>query len=341
MVACLARWLGPDVGVSLARLAAGWSGLSRACLIAGVWLGWPAALLAQATPVVQADGDAQDAASFRVAVLLQTQSELSGLAGAIDGAMLRDLSDLAGIERPTVSPIDYAEIQLAVGCSDEGRSCLVAIAQMLQVEAVVVRRLQLDGERVVLTLLHFDARTGGEPAHADRVAERAEAERVLPQAVPSLVRALFGIPEPRIDSSAAVSEAHAPSTVPLPPVQRQSSPAGLGKIGVLTWVALAAGVGVLGAGVAIGASANGDYDEFKARPVRSQSDALQAEDRFATVETKAVVANVLMPSGAAILAFGGVLLVLDLSRHEERATVALRPLPGGALLTLSGVRGGL
>jgi hypothetical protein len=340
VVVCLGRWLEPDVRPPFATTAAGRGGfdLCVIALIAAGVLVRPFAVQAQADDTSQQAGSA-----LRAVVLRQTQGELTELAGAIDGAVLRDLGDLAGIERPAISPIDYAEIQLTVGCSDEGRSCLVAIAQMLEVDAVVVRRLALDGQRVVLTLVYFDARSAGEPAHSDRIAERGEADHVLPQAVPSLVRALFGIPDPGVEVGAPApatssSEPTEPSSGALrvEPAVARSGPA---RIGVLTWVALATGTAVLGAGLAVGASASADYERFKALPVRSAMDAARANERFDRVETKAVVANVLMPTGAALMALGGVMLVLNLNHGEQPAMVALQPLRGGALLTLRAIGG--
>src|SRR5262245_5659678 len=104
---------------------------------------------------------AQDAApatasALKVAVLRTTQGDAGAAAEAIDGALLRDLSALAGIERPTVSPIDYAEIQLTVGCADEGRQCLSSIAQMVQVDAVVVRKLVVEPAGARLELVYLD-----------------------------------------------------------------------------------------------------------------------------------------------------------------------------------------
>src|SRR4051812_31628517 len=92
----------------------------RIAAVAGIaWLiaTTPAGVAAQsAAPTAQAPG-------LKVAVLRSTQGAAGAMSDAIDGALLRDLAALAGIENPTVAPIDYAEIQLTVGCSDEGRAC--------------------------------------------------------------------------------------------------------------------------------------------------------------------------------------------------------------------------
>src|ERR1700741_2766630 len=80
-----------------------------------------ALLLLSSQAAAQAAAEpAAGSSSLQVALLRTPQGEPGAAAEAIDGALLRDLSALAGIDRPTVSPIDYAEIQLTVGCSDEG-----------------------------------------------------------------------------------------------------------------------------------------------------------------------------------------------------------------------------
>jgi hypothetical protein len=262
--------------------------------------------------------------AFRVAVLRGSEGDLGELANAVDAAMLRDLAAIAGISNPTVSPIDYAEIGLTVGCADPGRGCLVAIAQMLDVDAVVVRRLSIDSSQARLSLLYFDPRADAEPVRAERAVAKGEAAVALPLAVPELVRVLFGIPEP-VTPAAPL----APDSGAGPGSNRAEEP----KVGPLTWVALATGVGTLAAGLAIGASANSGFDQYAGLPVRTRAEADRAAGRFETVRSHALVANVLIPTGAALLGLGGVLLVLDLGREPARDALTLEAAGGGALLS--------
>jgi hypothetical protein len=281
------------------------------------------------------------ATGLRVALLRATQGEAGGVADGVDGALLRDLASLAGIENPTVSPIDYAEIQLTVGCSDEGRQCLSAIAQMVQVDAVVVRHLVVEPGKVTLTLTHFDATASDEPARAEQVSEGPDASKAAVDAVPSLVRRLFGIPEPV--TAAPLSNAAAPAPLGGALGVDASMPPEHGpRVGVLTWVTLAAGSGILAGGLAVGASAQSSFDAFKKSDVKTEADAMRANTKFDSVKSKALVANILIPSGAAVMALGATLLVLDLTRGAEKGPrLALQPLHGGALVTLHGVTGGL
>jgi hypothetical protein len=114
------------------------------------------------------------------------------------------------------------------------------------------------------------------------------------------------------------------------------------EVGVLTWITLAAGGGILAGGLVAGASAQSSFDAFKKTEVKTEADAMRANTKFDSVKSKALVANILIPSGAVVMALGATLLVLDLTRGEERGPrVALQPLHGGALVTLHGVVGGL
>lgn len=297
------------------------------------------AALAQATSSAEPEagsgtGPLQQASSLRVAVLRATQGEGGATADAVDAALLRDLAELAGIEKPTVSPIDYAEIQLTVGCSDEGKACLSSIAQMVQVDGVVVRRLTVEQGRMTLTLVHFDATATDEPAHAEETFEGADAGKAAVAAVPSLVRRLFGIPEPVVAAAVPAPTSALAATSPGP---TSATPAREGRVGALSVVTLAAGAGILTGGLVVGASAKSSFDEFKAIKVVTEDDARRANSKFDAVKSKALAANVLMPSGAAVLALGAALLVLDLTRGGSHDTeVSLLSLRGGAMLTLRG-----
>ena len=287
--------------------------------------------------VVAAQSEAparQEAAGPKVAVLRTTQGATAEAANAIDGALLRDLGALAGIENPTVAPIDYAEIQLTVGCSDEGRQCLARIAQMIQVDTVVVRHLVVEPGKATLTLVHFDATASDEPAHAEQIVEGADPAQALVDGVPSLVRRLFGIPEP----VTAAAPAAQPTSVQS--ADFEANPGGAAveprgpSIGALTWVSLGVGTAVLAGGLVLGAIAQSENDDYQNTKVVDAAGAKQLGADFNPIKTKGLVATILIPAGAAIIALGATLLVLDLSADENGPSVSLTPLPGGAVLSL-------
>jgi hypothetical protein len=310
------------------------SSLGWAPLVAAAWLSMvgPHSVAAQA-----AANEAAAPNGLKVAVLRSTQGDAGELANSVDSALLRDLATLAGIENPTVSPIDYAEIQLTVGCSDEGRECLASIAQMVQVDAVVVRHLVVEAGKSTLTLVHFDATASDEPAHAEQIAEGPDAPSTLVASVPSLVRRLFGIPEP-ITAAAPTSEnSSAATTSAATSSAKDDGP----RIGPLTWVALGAGTAVLATGIVFGLSARSSFDAFKHTEIHDASDAKHADAKLDSANSKGTLATILIPSGAAILALGATLLVMDLNADDHSPEVAFSPLPGGAFLSLRAHAGGL
>ena len=71
------------------------------------------------------------------------------------------------------------------------------------------------------------------------------------------------------------------------------------------------------------------------------ADVTRANSKLDSVKTKALAADVLIPTGAAILAFGGVLLALDLLRDDKSPSITLVPLRDGVLLSLHGAAEGL
>ena len=319
--------------------------LFRRLLACAPLLFWTAAVSAQPSDVV-ADAAPASAGQLRVAVLRATQGEAdAGAVDAVDGALLRDLAALAGIEDPTVSPIDYAEIQLTVGCSDEGRTCLSSIAQTMQVDAVLVRKLEVGQERTTIELVYLDTTAADEPMHVRHVVEREADEADLSAFVPELVRELFGIPESVVAAApepAAQPDARAPQPGPATsPAEPPARAAERGRVAPLTWVTLAVGAGALGAGAALGLSAQSSFDDYKQMRIEDEDDAARAQDRFEGAQSQGLLATVLVPAGAAVLALGATLLIFDLSESGPSETeIGVAPVPGGALLSLRATAGG-
>ncbi len=280
--------------------------------------------------------------SIRVAILHATSPDLQELALRVDAALLNDLSALAGIHSPTVSPIEYEEIKLTVGCQDESRSCLSSIATMVQVDAVVVRTLRASGtDTISLSLLYHDASSTDEPRHVELVGEGADADETVLEGVPSLVRGLFGIPE---TVEAAPSD-QAPSGAP----DDGRAPVGSGPkasdsgdgIGTFTWVSLGAGTALLASGLFVGLSAQDAFDEYKDTPVETNEDAERADSEYEDASARGTWASVLIPLGSLVLVAGGTLLVLDLLGSDEEnpsetGHLGLRPVKGGGMVMFNG-----
>jgi hypothetical protein len=277
--------------------------------------------------------------SPRVGVVRETKGAAPELSDEIDAALLRDLSAIGGIASPVVSPVDYAEIEIGVGCTDDFPACLLAITRAVRVDALVLRRLSVDEQgQARLELTYFEAASKDAPASVE-VTVPAESKPTLVDAIPGLVRKLFGIEEVAQPAAPPVqaSTTAAPSPADRSAVRATPSDAG---VPATTWIALGAGVATLTAGVVVGWTAQQDFKDWKHRPLESRADADAARSEYRGIRTRAVVADVLMPVGAVGLGFGLTLLVLR-SGHQAGsddggARLELTPAPGGALVQVRG-----
>jgi len=264
---------------------------------------------------------------------------MRAIAEAVDAALLRDLSAIAGIESPVVSPVDYAEIQLGVGCSDESRDCLLAITRAVRVDALVLRRLRVDVDgNGQLELTYFEAASNDAPTTVETKAGPAQMESDLVAAVPSLVRRLFGIAEIAQPAATPAPAVSVISKVRTP--ERERAPGDEPRVSAVTWIALGAGTAALTAGLVVGWTAQQDFDDWKAMPIGSRDQADDARTAFDGIRSRAIAADVLLSVGAVGIALGATLLVLDLGRDGERdgtpTRLALVPAPGGAIMRIEG-----
>lgn len=244
---------------------------------------------------------------------------------AVDAALLRALGEVAGIRKPTLSPVDYGEVQLTVGCSDESKECLAAITRIAEADAIVVRHLSVEPDgTLALRILYFDEAGGSTHVQTGVSADQAQQ---LAQAVPDMVRKLFQLPEPAAPSAVAPPPGPAASPDASTPSASTSTTSaatsdGGASISTLTWVALAAGAATLGTGVVLGITADSDYDEWKGMRVRTRAEARDADQQFSSIATRGTLANVMIPAGAVLLGAGAVLLGLDLDLFSSEVTQA-------------------
>jgi hypothetical protein len=266
-----------------------------------------------------------------------------GVIAAVDAALLRALGEVAGIRKPKLSPVDYGEVQLTVGCTDESNECLAAITHIAEADAIVVRDLFADPNGVVaLRILYFDE--AGGPTLV-RVAVMADHAQELAQAVPGLLRKLFEIPEPATQGIVATSFA---VSSPAATAAGAAAPATTDRgasISALTWVALAVGSATLGTGIVLELKAKSDYDQFRGMHVSTLVQAEAANRQFSSILTRGTVANVLIPAGAVVLGAGAVLLGIDLFSSDSgaeptHASVQMIPLPSGGAVAVHGSFGG-
>lgn len=272
--------------------------------------------------------------TLTVTVLRSNGPDIGAVGEPVDAALLRDLAGIAGIDNAQFSPIEYEEIQLTVGCGDQSRECLAAITGMAQVSGLVLRSVVKSGSALQLDLVYFDASSQDEPARASFTGNSDQ----LAAAVPSLVRQLFGIP----DVAAPVAAAAAPAVVTAPVASTSPAPSPSGGASTLTIasiVTLAVGVGVGLAGVVVGASAASTFDDYKNTAVTDQASARRASGLFSDAESKATIANVLMPIGGALVIGGAIMMVLGLNSDSDGAAgtqVAVAPVRQGGVLMVAG-----
>lgn len=279
-----------------------------------------------------------------VMVLRSSGSEVSASVDAIDAALLHGLSSIAGIDNAELSPVQYEEVQLAVGCDDQSRECLAAIADTARVTGLFVRSLRRVGAGLQLDVVYFDASSRDAPAQAS---ESGDAQHIL-ASIPSVVRRLFGLPDVPVAVAAEVPAertlskpawSQAARSNPAASNKRATEPVGDDGMHVLTAasiVTLAAGAGALALGVVLGASASADFDDYRGMEVTDPESARRASATFDDANAKATVANVLMPTGGVLLVGGVVMLAVGLSDSEaEPAATHVSFLPsrtGGAVM---------
>jgi hypothetical protein len=253
---------------------------------------------------------------------------LRELAGALDPVLMSNLHDLPQIEVTTRPALDLPATQLAIDCVGQTRDCLGVVTQQSNTDALLSPELQLAGQETVVTLLYFDARGKGELRSVTRRYSGSDIERLALDDVPSMVRELFGLPEPEppppaLDTSFAVEMGTPP---------RESA-----------WPALpvtltVTGLVILGVGAGFGLAAKATESEYADIPIDDASTstmakelAAQAHDLYAKADKQALVCNILLGVGGATLLTGATLWIVHLANRggsEHQLSLAPQLGPG-------------
>lgn len=273
----------------------------------------------------------------------------------VDDALVDAIAEDACCQPPTLSPASFVDVQLTAGCDGSTAECLGTIADMAQVQRVVVRRLTAAAGGQVRLELIANVPGSGQSVHNATTGPAAG----LVAEVPALVASLLGDPggaqppptptptEPRRDftwQAPTAAEAgpprNAPSSHPAPVAitPTTTSTPDTAAIGIATWIVGGAGIASLAAGAIVGYSAASDFEDVKATPVRTRADADAVHDDVDGLGARATTANLLFVVGGAALTTGIVLLTLDLSAGGKapETQVALEATPGRAALCLRG-----
>jgi hypothetical protein len=263
------------------------------------------------------------------------------LGTAVIGALNR-YPELAIAARPA---LDLPTMQLALGCDDSSDDCLRAAIALAHTQALLAPAVQrTESGETVVTLLYFDVIEG-----VSRTVERrhsaAQTQADIVDSVPGmLAEALQRTPAasaavPGDDGPAAGGE---PQDVPgevsveLPPEPTATRSSSL----VLPITLGVAGAALIAGGAVFGILANQSESQLGDLPVRTREEANAAADKLDEGETQATLANIGFGVGAAALAAGITLWVLDgeSPAESQAGTASLTPSLGsqGGGLVLHG-----
>jgi hypothetical protein len=252
-------------------------------------------------------------APLPTATLLDTSGASAHEADQIDAAVHAALERLGLVTIALRPGLDLGAAELATGCVGETVRCLRALASQSGVELVLAPSLERRDQEIVLTLLYFDARAGGELRRAARSQDRPDLGPELMAAIPNMLRELFRLP----DAARAGSDDDATATRPRP------FPTGAVLLS-------ATGVLVLGGGVVTGLMAQSTQRAYERQAIESPADVDAAIHKRSLAKTEALIANVLYATGAGTLAFGAIWLAIALSqpKGELEPQHAVLPLIG-------------
>jgi serine/threonine-protein kinase len=250
--------------------------------------------------------------------LFKTASEdtnLQSLAAAIDPVLLSELGNVPGLQIAARPALDLPSMQLAIDCVGETADCLTQAAKQAQAEGLVAPVVRKLGSELVVTILLHDARKEVSITGATRRYPSDQLDQAL-NGIPGMVRELFGLQAPAVAASAPPPEAAEPAPAAPPP------PAASKPFPVLPVVLGAVGVAILGAGVGLGIASHSTGNAYVATPVTDETTGNDALDKLHTARTEATLANVAFGVGAAALAAGVVLFILQQHGSDDKADAA-------------------
>ena len=258
----------------------------------------------------------------------------SELATELDPLLLAQLKAVVRVTPAARPALDLPAMQLALDCVGQTPECLRAVSAQTATDSLLAPSVQAASGELVVTLLHYDARSGALRSVVKRHAGEG-AHRAALDAVPAMLRELFDIaegeagePEPEPEPEPVDDGTIEPAFEP--PVEK---PFPVGPV-----IVGGVGAALVGAGVGFGLAANASEKDWKTRDPMSEgevSDALEIEDR---AQTQATLSNVGFIVGAAALTAGAVWLALELSSEEPAPQVAVLPVlaPGAVGLHVRG-----
>ena len=217
--------------------------------------------------------------------------------------------------------------------------------------AICRRSVSRAGSETVAEIAVFDRRNGGNTQRVVRRATGQSAETRILDGVDGMLRELFGLPPARPGEITTLPET--PGGVSPTGAAASSSHVDGGARAsqgpsLVPFIVLGAGAAALTVGAIFGALSNGSESDYAAARTSTMAEVNHANELLDKAKSQALIANVFLVSGGAIMAAGALLLGVELWGGSETAqtrassalvaTPVLRP--DGAGLILSGALGG-
>lgn len=291
--------------------------LLACALIACAAFALPSIALAQSSSVPStATAPKSGNANLKNAVLLSTAGTRATV-GPLDSVIHASLERLAVVKVSGRPGMDLNAVQLAIDCVNETPQCLRAVAKQTGAEVLIAPSLQSTPSELVLSVLRFDMAD----ERMRRVVRRQPGTTLKPEtldAVPGMLRELFGIPEPAPKPAApppvAATEPEAEPATELPPIVEPPQEPTHRSMPVGPWLLAGGGALVIGGGAVAGALFLGNQDKYNALRPRNDRQVDDAVALRTKAETQATVATVLFGVGGAMVVAGGIWLAVALSQ---------------------------
>jgi hypothetical protein len=280
--------------------------------------------------------------TLRIA-LFKTASEdasLQSLAAAIDPVLLSEINRVPKLQIAARPALDLPSMQLAIDCVGETAQCLSLAAKQAEAEGLVAPMVRRIGAEIVVTLLLHDVRKRMAITAATRRYSGGNFEDQALDGLPAMVRELFGLAAPVAAAEAAppvklpaASEEPESSSETAPPIA--AKPSSL----VLPIVLGSAGVAFIAAGVVLGMVSQSGEDAYAKMAVKDPTTAGRALDKYDSAATQATLANIAFGVGAASLAAGIVVFIVQANGdtgQDVANTAGTRLALGPGQLTLLG-----
>jgi hypothetical protein len=273
---------------------------------------------------------------------------------AVEREVRRAVDELKRFQLAPPQRIDFEAVQIGLDCSEENARCLRAAADKLAVDVLFVATLSRHHDSSSLRVLYFDV-SRSEPRSVTRSRNAAGSERKWRGELPAMLSELLAdaphepvavaagpaatpAPAPAGDTAALAST---PSEDAAPPAAErtandaarparsaETSPGWLDSIPTAALVLGGGGLVAIGAGLVVGAAARATESTYRERVIDTPVQAEAAERDRERGEREALIANLLLGTGAAALVGAGVWLVLDRKAPERGGQIALAPTLG-------------